>query len=84
MNTTMRIGARSEAGEQPGQPVVDPRTGAVVADIPEASPAQIDDAVAAAAAAFPAWSRTTPADRSALLLKLADRIEASPTLTSKH
>ena len=73
----MRIGARSEAGEQPGQPVVDPRTGAVVADIPEASPAQIDDAVAAAAAAFPAWSRTTPADRSALLLKLADRIEAS-------
>jgi aminobutyraldehyde dehydrogenase len=32
--------------------------------------------VSAAAAAFPAWSRTTPAARSAMVLQLADRIEA--------
>src|SRR5918998_1490913 len=37
---------------------------------------QIDAAVLAADRAFTAWSRTTPAERSALLLKLADRIEA--------
>jgi aminobutyraldehyde dehydrogenase len=33
--------------------------------------------VGAAWAAFDQWSRTTPKDRSSLLLKLADRIEAS-------
>jgi aminobutyraldehyde dehydrogenase len=37
----------------------------------------VDRAVAAAAAAFPAWSETTPAERSLLLLRLADRIEGS-------
>src|ERR671916_151865 len=37
---------------------------------------QIDAAVLAADRAFAAWSRTTPAERSGLLLKLADRIEA--------
>ena len=37
---------------------------------------QIDAAVAAAARAFESWGRTTPAARAALLLKLADRIEA--------
>jgi aminobutyraldehyde dehydrogenase len=76
MNVMMRIGARSEPGRQAGQPVIDPRTGAVIADVAEASPGQVDDAVAAAAAAFTRWSRTTPAERAALLLKLADRIEA--------
>jgi len=35
----------------------------------------VDAAVAAAEGAFDAWSRTTPKDRAALLLKLADHIE---------
>ncbi|MFC4864993.1 aldehyde dehydrogenase family protein, partial [Pseudomonas sp. MAHUQ-62] len=39
-------------------------------------PAQVDAAVRAADAAFPAWSQTSPKDRSTLLLKLADRIDA--------
>ena len=69
------IGGRFEAGTQAGEPVIDPRTGAVIADVPEASPAQVDLAVQAAAVAFTHWSRTTPAERSLLLLKLADRIE---------
>jgi len=42
----------------------------------EASPEQVDRAVAAARAAFPGWSRTTPAERSAYLLTIADRLEA--------
>jgi aminobutyraldehyde dehydrogenase len=37
---------------------------------------QLDAAVTVAAAAFPAWSRTPPAQRSAMLLQVADRIEA--------
>ena len=41
----------------------------------DASPDQVDAAVDAAAAAFQTWSRTTPAERSALLLKLADAID---------
>ena len=44
--------------------------------MPEASEAQVDAAVAAARGAFEAWSRTTPAERSAALLRIADRIEA--------
>src|SRR5205814_4791514 len=44
--------------------------------LPEASPAQIEAAVAAAEKAFATWSRTTPAQRSGYLLKIADRIEA--------
>jgi acyl-CoA reductase-like NAD-dependent aldehyde dehydrogenase len=40
--------------------------------LPDASPAQVDAAVEAATKAFQTWSRTTPAERSALLLKLAN------------
>jgi aminobutyraldehyde dehydrogenase len=76
MQVMMRIGARSEPGQGPAQAAFNPRTGARLADIAEASGAQVDDAVAAATAAFARWSRTMPAERSLLLLKLADRIEA--------
>jgi hypothetical protein len=38
--------------------------------------AQVDRAVAAARRAFDGWSRTTPGDRSAALLRIADRVEA--------
>ena len=39
------------------------------------STVQVDAAVEAATNAFQTWSRTTPAERSALLLKLADAID---------
>jgi aminobutyraldehyde dehydrogenase len=55
--------------------VLDPATGNVIAEVPEASTAQVVAAVKAADAAFPAWSRTVPKDRAALLLRLADAIE---------
>jgi aminobutyraldehyde dehydrogenase len=76
MNIAMRIGSRSEFGREAGERVINPRTGEAIATVAEASLAQVDDAVAAASAAFATWSRTTPAERSALLLKLADRIDA--------
>ena len=41
----------------------------------EASAEQVDQAVAAAAAAFKKWGLSTPQERSLLLLKLADRVE---------
>jgi aldehyde dehydrogenase (NAD+) len=57
-------------------PTIDPHDGSVIANVAEASPADVDDAVTAADAAFPAWSRTQAAVRGRLLLMLADRIEA--------
>ena len=57
-------------------PVLNPHDGSVITEIAEARAANIDRAVAAARAAFPAWSRTAAGDRGRLLLKLADAIEA--------
>lgn len=56
--------------------VIDPATEQPVAACPRASVAQLNEAVAAAKAAFPAWSRKSLAERSALLQKLADALSA--------
>ena len=57
-------------------PVLNPHDNSLLAEVSEASPADIDRAVAAARKAFPAWKRMAAADRGRLLLKLADAIEA--------
>ena len=54
---------------------INPATAEVIAQIPDSDGRDIDDAVGAAKAAFPAWSRTPAAERSNVLLKLADLIE---------
>lgn len=56
--------------------VINPATGAVVADLALATPADVDVAVASARAALPGWSGATPAERSAVLFKLAELLEA--------
>jgi betaine-aldehyde dehydrogenase len=48
----------------------------VVATLGEATVADVEAAVAAARRAYRDWSRTTPGERSAALLALADRMEA--------
>ena len=70
------IGERFVTGEGPGETIIEPATGATIATIAEASPAQVDSALHAADAAFSGWSRTPPAERSAALLKIADAIES--------
>ncbi len=55
--------------------VINPATREVIASAPLSSEEDVDRAVAAAKGAFETWSATTPAERSAALLKLADRIE---------
>jgi len=55
--------------------VVNPATEEVLAKCPRGSKAQLDKAVAAAKAAFPAWSQTPIAERKAKLLAIADVIE---------
>jgi len=59
-----------------GEPILNPATGDVLCTVPEASPEQLNAAVEAAHTAFGTWSQTTPAERSSLLLKLADAVEA--------
>jgi len=54
--------------------VINPSTGEVIAQAPLSSAEDIDRAVMAARKAFDSWSRTTPRDRSEMLLKLADAI----------
>jgi aminobutyraldehyde dehydrogenase len=74
--TELLIGSALEAGTETTEPVLNPRTGALILDVAEASTAQVDRAVAAARKAFDHWSRTTPSERSAALLRIADRVEA--------
>ena len=56
--------------------VVNPATGEVYAQAALSRDADVDAAMAAAAAAFPGWSNATPSARSLALLKLADAIDA--------
>ena len=56
--------------------VVEPATERVMAEVPRAGADEVDAAVAAAKAAFPAWRAVDPAERAATLRRLADAIEA--------
>ncbi|MFB2562899.1 gamma-aminobutyraldehyde dehydrogenase [Rhizobium sp. IMFF44] len=75
MDTQMLIGSRFQAGTETEERVLNPKTGEIVLNLPEASLGQIDAAVDAAEKAFTSWSQTTPSQRSAYLLKIADAIE---------
>jgi len=54
---------------------INPATAEVIARVPDSDERDVDDAVRAAKAAFSTWSRMPAAERSNLLLKLADLIE---------
>src|SRR6202789_160423 len=57
-------------------PVLNPATEEVLVQCPRASKSQLDSAVAAAKAAFPAWAATPIAERRKLVTKMAEAIEA--------
>jgi acyl-CoA reductase-like NAD-dependent aldehyde dehydrogenase len=56
--------------------VINPATGEVLADCPRADAEQLNDAVAAAKRAFPAWAKLTYAARRAMLHAIADALAA--------
>lgn len=56
--------------------VIDPFDGSVVATVDLAGPDAVDAAVARARAAFPEWSSAPPAERSAALHALAEKVAA--------
>ena len=56
--------------------IISPVTGETVATSPVSSAVDVADAYAAASAAFEGWRETTPSQRQAALLGIADAIEA--------
>jgi len=54
-----------------------PANGEFLASFPDATEKDVDSAVKAAWKAFDAWKRISPAERSGLLLKIADVMEAN-------
>ncbi len=54
---------------------VEPATGKVYSQVADSDDRDVEAAVAAAATAFPVWSRTPASERSTVLLRLAELIE---------
>jgi acyl-CoA reductase-like NAD-dependent aldehyde dehydrogenase len=69
------IGGEWVDGGDGTYPIVNPATEQVVGHAPNASIADAEAAVAAAAEAFGAWSRTSPDERAALLARAADLLD---------
>ncbi|MCJ8308068.1 MAG: aminobutyraldehyde dehydrogenase [Rhizobiaceae bacterium] len=75
MNTKQLINGELVDGAGEALSILDPSTGGEIVTIAEASDEQVDAAVAASEEAFETYSRTTPAERSALLLQIAQILE---------
>ena len=75
VDTRHWIGGRRVASADTFE-VVSPLDGTVIADVSRGGAAEVDAAVAAAQEAFTGWSRTSPAERAAILHRLADGVEA--------
>lgn len=75
--TDLLIDGAFQRGEGEEEKVLNPATGELLASVPEASMEQVNRAVSAASRAFDGWSETVPMERSRLLLRLADAIEAN-------
>ena len=69
-------GQHAEAADGRTSAVVNPSTGEQYATAPVSGQADVDAAMAAAAAAFPGWRDSTPSERSLALFRIADAIEA--------
>jgi aldehyde dehydrogenase (NAD+) len=57
------------------QDIFDPSTGAVLTSVAIGAKLEVDMAVAAAQAAFPAWARTSPVERAVILHRIADKLD---------
>ena len=68
------IGGKRVAGKGKMLDVFDPSTEAVIAHVPDATAKEVDAAVRAAQAAFPAWAATTAQERGRVLFGIADKV----------
>jgi betaine-aldehyde dehydrogenase len=73
----MIIGGESVAAVSANwETIINPASEEAIAQVPQADYADVNKAVKAAKEAFTTWSKTSPAERSVLLNKLADALEA--------
>ncbi|MHA6669562.1 CoA-acylating methylmalonate-semialdehyde dehydrogenase [Homoserinimonas sp. A447] len=82
-------GASADGSSTRTSPVFNPATGAVAKNVRLASTADVDTAVAAAHAAYPAWRDTSQAKRQVILYKFRELIserrdELADILTAEH
>ncbi|MEY2770951.1 MAG: Methylmalonate-semialdehyde dehydrogenase [Pseudomonadota bacterium] len=82
-------GQRSAGTSGRQQPVTNPATGAVTGEVALASSAEVDRAVAAAQAAFPAWSDLPPLRRARVMFRFLEllnqhRDELARLITAEH
>jgi betaine-aldehyde dehydrogenase len=68
-------GAQSHSASGETLRVLNPSTGEELGLVAVTTPAEVDTAVAAARAAYPAWSALTPGERCDLLVKVAARFD---------
>jgi hypothetical protein len=66
--------------------VVNPATGAVIANVPSADKVDVDLAVAAARRAFDdrVWAKVSPSEKSRMMRRIADLIRAAPAHRKLH
>jgi malonate-semialdehyde dehydrogenase (acetylating)/methylmalonate-semialdehyde dehydrogenase len=84
INGELTAGTSGRCGE-----VFNPATGEVSKHVPFASAAEVDRAVQAAAAAFPAWSAQPPLRRARVMFRFLELLERerdrlAATITSEH
>jgi malonate-semialdehyde dehydrogenase (acetylating)/methylmalonate-semialdehyde dehydrogenase len=82
-------GVRSEATSGRSGPIYNPATGAVARRVDFASVADVDRAVAAASAAFPAWRAMSLSKRTEILFRIRNLVEShrhdiAALLTAEH
>src|SRR5688500_20342067 len=82
-------GARREGAGDRTAPVTDPVTGEVTGAVALATPEEVDAAVAAATAAFPAWRDTSLTKRTAVLFRFRELLNArkpelAAIITAEH
>ena len=82
-------GHRQAGQSQRQQDVFNPATGAVTGKVPLATAGDVDQAVAAAQAAFPAWADTPPIRRARVLFKFLElmnqrRDDLARIITAEH
>lgn len=83
------IGGKPATGGTGHGEVYNPASGEVTAHVAMGGPAEIERAVAAAAAAWPAWAATSPLRRARVMFRLRDllerdRAELSALITAEH
>ena len=69
------INGQDVADDNRPLPVTNPATGKVVRQVAMATKATVEDAIAAAEAAFPAWRNTPPAKRARIMFRFKQLLE---------